>query len=634
MRIVALVRTQMTTRIIAWLAIISQFYIVPVTAEELKNFITRRGDKLYDGDCEFRFISFNIPNLMVIEDAYEFTEPNPWRWPDEYELEDALESIRQIGGQVVRTYVVSVRREGSDMGEHLHVLGPGEFNEDAFRALDKLIEVAGRKGIRLIIPLVDQHKWWGGIGEYAAFRGKSADEFWTDRQLIDDFKATIKHVIARKNTLTGVAYRDDPAIFGWQTGNEISPTPEWTREISEYIKELDPNHLVLDGKSLHGVPVWSMNDPNIDVITTHHYPFGAAHDYVKEIREAHALTKGKKAYFVGEFGFVDTPHISNTLDAVIDDGISGALLWSLRMHRREGGFYWHMEGGTGHNIYKAYHWPGFASGDRYDERKVMELMREKAHKIRGLAPPPLEPPAAPKLLPIEKASAISWQGSAGASSYDLLRADNVAGPWTVVAKNVSDADVQYRPLWNDADVAPGKEYYYRVIARNSTGDSPPSNVVGPVAVDRRTLVDECRDLSKIGEVEGDVSFADENARQFQEDCHRLVMRTGAAAVYRVPGLISDVRVYYFASDKEVMPTISISSNGNEYTPLDVKRKSFTTGKTVYGYLEPVLLEASSVGKQGNYVRIAVPKQGNANQRDIKHAPLELSRVEIDYDQQH
>ena len=158
------------------------------------NFITRRGDQLFDGDKPFRFISFNIPNLMVIEDAYEFTKPNPWRWPDEFEIEDALESVRQMGGQVVRTYVLSVRREGSDMGEYVHVLGPGEFNEEGFRALDKVIEVARRKGIRVIIPLVDQSKWWGGIGEYAAFRGKPADEFWTDPQIIDDFKATVRYL--------------------------------------------------------------------------------------------------------------------------------------------------------------------------------------------------------------------------------------------------------------------------------------------------------------------------------------------------------------------------------------------------------------------------------------------------------
>ena len=186
---------------------------------------------------------------------------------------------------------------------------------------------------------------------------------------------------------TGVAYRDDPAIFGWETGNEILPTPAWTREIAAYIKQLDKNHLVIDGKSLHGVPTESLDDPNVDVITTHHYPFGEDHDFAKPIRAAHALTKGKKAYFVGEFGFVEMPHIANAIQAAIDDGTSGALLWSLRMHRREGGFYWHMEVGTGRNIYKAFHWPGFASGDRYDERAVMKLVRDKAYEIRGLEPP-------------------------------------------------------------------------------------------------------------------------------------------------------------------------------------------------------------------------------------------------------
>src|SRR5262245_58932755 len=110
------------------------------TAAESQNFLTRRGDKIFDGDREFRFISFNIPNLIVIEDAYEFTKPNPWRWPDEFEIEDALESVRQMGGRVVRTYVLSVHREGSDMGNFVHVRRPGEFNEEGFRSLDKFVE--------------------------------------------------------------------------------------------------------------------------------------------------------------------------------------------------------------------------------------------------------------------------------------------------------------------------------------------------------------------------------------------------------------------------------------------------------------------------------------------------------------
>src|SRR4051794_13148017 len=241
--------------------------VASAESSHLKKFATRRGDMLFDGKREFRFISVNVPNLMVIEDAYEFTRPNPWRWPNDFEIEDALESVRQTGGQVVRTYVLSVYREGSDMGECVHVRRPGEFNEEGFRVLDRVIDVARRKGIRVIIPFVDQAKWWGGIGEYAAFRGKTADDFWSDPQIIDDFKATIRYLLTRKNSYTGVVYRDEPAIFGWETGNEILPTAAWTREISAYIKQLDKNHLVIDGKSLQGVPTESLNDPNIDVIT-------------------------------------------------------------------------------------------------------------------------------------------------------------------------------------------------------------------------------------------------------------------------------------------------------------------------------------------------------------------------------
>jgi mannan endo-1,4-beta-mannosidase len=593
---------------------------------DLKNFLTRRGDKLFDGDREYRFISVNIPNLMVIEDAYEFAKPNPWRWPNDYEIEDALESVRQMGGQVVRTYVLSVYREGSDMGECVHVRRPGEFNEAGFRVLDKVIEVAHRKGIRVIIPLVDQAKWWGGIGEYAAFRGKPADAFWSDPQIIDDFKATVRHIITRKNTFTGVAYRDEPAIFGWETGNEILPPPTWTRKIAAYIKQLDKNHLVLDGKSLHGVPIESLDDPNIDVISTHHYPFGDDHDFVKPIREAHALVKDKKAYLVGEFGFVETPHIANAIQTTINDGISGSLLWSLRMHRREGGFYWHMEVGTGRNIYKAFHWPGFSSGDRYDERAVVKLVRDKAYEIRGLRPPPLERPVPPKLLPIEKVSAISWQGSAGANMYDVWRAATAAGPWTKIAADVSDADVQYRPLFNDDSVVPGQQYWYRIVARNAAGDSEPSNVVGPVAVDSRTLVDECRDLSLAATTKGHVSPTSENARTVQEDCHRLALQPGSSIVYRTKEPISRWRVYSFGP-AEANLAFGVSADGKSYRSISVDRMAYPSSQTVYGYSTPIRFAGALSDHEAKYLRI----DNSANMKgETKPEPIELSRVEIEY----
>ncbi len=604
---------------------------------DLKNFLTCRGDKLFDGNREFRFISFNVPNLMVIEDAYEFTRPNPWRWPNDYEIEDALESVRQMGGQVVRTYVLSVYRTGSDMGECVHVRRPGQFNEEGFRALDKVIEVAHRKGIRVIIPFVDQAKWWGGIGEYAAFRGKPADAFWSDPQVIDDFKDTIRYLLTRKNTYTGVAYRDEPAVFGWETGNEISPTPKWTRDISAYIRQLDKNHLIIDGKSLHGVPTESLDDPNIDIITTHHYPWGQDHDFVKPIRAAHTLVKGKKAYVVGEFGFVETPHIERAIQTVIDDGIPGALLWSLRMHRREGGFYWHMEVGTGHNIYKAFHWPGFTSGDRYDERAVDKLLRKKAFEIRGLEPPPLERPASPTLLPIEKVSEISWQGAAGAASYDVWRASAAAGPWKRIAKDVSDADVQYRPLFNDDSAIPGQQYWYRVVARNTAGDSEPSNMIGPASVESRTLVDECRDLSLASTTTGDVSPASEDARTVQEDCHRLALHLGSAIVYHVKEPIRQWRIFSFSSpDAQLL--LSVSTDGKNFHSAEIRRSSFPSSETIYGYLTPILYTGELTAGDATYLRIEIPNgtsgktSGNASQPQPagQSGAIELSRIEIEY----
>jgi len=598
------------------------------------NFIIRRGDQLFDGEMPFRFISWNIPNLMVIEDAYEFTRPNPWRWPNEFEIEDALESVRQMGGQVVRTYVVSVYREGSDMGHYVHVRRPGEFNEEGFRSLDKVLQIARRKGIRVIIPFVDQAKWWGGIAEYAAFRGKPAEAFWTDRQLRDDFKATIRYLISRKNTYTGVAYRDEPAILGWETGNEINSPPAWTREIAAYLKQLDPNHLVIDGNSLHGVPLESLDDPNIDAVTTHHYPWGEDHDFVRPIRAAHALTKGKKAYFVGEFGFVETPHLANAIQAVIDDGISGALLWSLRMHRREGGFYWHMEVGTGRNIYKAYHWPGFASGERYDERRIMQLMRQKAYEIRGLQPPPLDPPGPPKLLPIEQVSQVSWQGSAGADTYDILRAENGDGPWQTIASNVSDADVQYRPLFSDDTAVPGLKYWYRVIAKNSAGASPPSNVVGPVTVSCRTLVDEARDFSQTATVLGNIAVATENARTVQEDCHRFAMHGGSAIVYRTRAAISGWRIFTFARQADAQLQLAVSPDGQVFQPVEGRFQAFPSAQTVYGYLTPTLYEGVvEAPKDYRYFKIGLPQlpARTRGESSPSSAPIEIGRVEIDYD---
>ena len=581
--------------------------------------ISARGDKLYEGDREFRFVSFNIPNLQVVEDNFAPGYDGPFLWPNEFEITDALESVRQMGGTVVRTYVLSVVREGSGMGDTVHVLGPGKFNEEAFRVLDLLVKTARDKGIRVFIPFVDQWHWMGGRAQYAGFRGKEPDEFWTDEQVISDFEKTIRFLLNRRNTLTGVLYKDDPTIFGWETGNEISSPPLWTKRIAALIKSIDSKHLVIDGNSLNGLQQQSIDNENVDVVTTHHYP-RPGQNMVESVRQAIEKSRGKKPYYVGEFGFIPLAEMQDVLDLVVDEGVSGALLWSLRFHHRDGGFYWHSEP-LGEVLYKAYHWPGFANGQAYQEAAVMKLMRSKAFEIRGIPEPPLEAPAAPTLLTIDDVSAISWQGSAGAAEYDVFRANKNDGPWELVGPRVVDSDYQYVPLFQDQTAQPGKAYFYRVAAKNSAGVSPRSNVIGPVRVEHHTLVDECEDLSLVASHE-QVEPTTRNDRGTREDKSRLRISPGGHVVYDVEEPILQWTVTAYMEDDESDLSVSCRADKGDFAACEFTRSGDAKSSTDYGYLRHVELRGTTLPVGTRSIRIESPvAAGTAAQ---------LSRVVIRY----
>jgi mannan endo-1,4-beta-mannosidase len=583
----------------------------------LRDFVEVRGDQLVEGGRPFRFISFNIPNLHLVEDNVAFAEPNPWRLPDRFEITDALASVHQQGGTVVRSYVLSVVRTNDTPGAPRHVLGPGRFNEDAFRALDLVLQIANEQGVRVIVPFVDNWSWWGGIAEYAGFRGKPKEAFWTDPQIIDDFKATVRHLVTRKNTLTGVRYCDDKAILCWETGNELQSPAPWTREIAAFIKTLDHNHPVMDGYHTTELRPESLAMPEVDLVTTHHYP-GGRKAFADLIRENWAKAKGKKPYVVGEFGFVDTAQMAAALDAVVETGTAGALAWSLRYRNRDGGFYWHSEPAGG-NKYKAFHWPGFASGADYDEVNLMALMRRTAYEIRGLPLPPVPVPAPPKLLPITDAAAISWQGSAGATSYLVERAGRKRGPWTVASENTDETAVQYRPLFADTR-APQGAWFYRVRARNDTGLSQPSNVVGPVKVTHATLVDELADFAKLHSQVGALEIQTRDCRKAKEDAHRLAGAAGSMLVYRVPGPIRSCRLDAFFPKAVADFRFSASRDGQAFTPIPAGGQPVASGAGDYGYWTPVRFQCQPSTADARFLKIEFA------------AEAQIGRVEIHYGQ--
>ena len=603
-------------RLLAVLVILLLVVSSPAAEGSFNKFVYRDGDKLMDEHGELRFVSFNIPNLHYIEDNMPFTEMNPWRLPNEFEIADALEAVRQMGGRVVRTYALSVRVSGEDSNIPRHIIGPGQFDEKAFEALDMVLAVANRKGIRVIIPFIDNWKWWGGIGAAAAFRGKKPQDFWTDPQLFEDYKKIVSFVINRTNTVTGVKYHDDKAVLAWETGNELVCPHEWTTKAAAYMKSLDNNHLVLDGFHTTNLRDESIRDENIDIVTTHHYSKNPA-ETIGQIKSNMAKARGKKPYFVGEFGFIPTGAVQEVLETVIEENVSGALIWSLRFRSRDGGFYWHSEP-YGGDLFKSYHWPGFASNAAFDETGLLKLMRHKAFEISGIAAPAVEKPAPPVLLDIEDAAAISWQGSAGAHSYIVERTQSKDGPWLAAKCNISDAALQYRPLFNDTSVEISGSYFYRVIAMNAAGISRPSNAVGPVKVTYKTLVDEMQDMKSIHRHSDGLSLEIKQARNFKEDAHRLKGKSGDFVVYKVEPPINSWKVYSFFPDEIMDFGFYVSNDGRSFEQVEFERTDYFAGKGEYDYYKPVLYKGSGSGNKAAYLKIEYKAEAQISCIEIKY----------------
>jgi len=190
--------------------------------------------------------------------------------------------------------------------------------------------------------------------------------------------------------------------------------------------------------------------------------------------------KAGKAYFYGEFNPSEKSNVSDIIQRTIDSNAAGCLAWSLRFRTERGGFYYH---GDFNGASDSLHYPGFPSTKPAEEEVVVRLLREGAFAIQGKAIPEEAVPEAPILLAIQSPAAISWQGSSGSHSYNIQRKQKNSGNWKTVGTNISDAipadhhgePVAKLPLFSDH---PGAGvWHYRVIAKNSSGISKPSNSV-------------------------------------------------------------------------------------------------------------------------------------------------------------
>jgi mannan endo-1,4-beta-mannosidase len=467
------------------------------------HFITRKGDVLMDGDRVYRFMGLAAPNIQQNESQIREDRTN--RFPDEFEIRDLLGGIQRLGGLATRTFSLSVFSP-ADQGMPVYITARRTYNEEAFRCLDRILALSHEYNVRLIIPFIASQSFAGirGVDEFSALSGKPKGSFWTDEEVKADFRHFLDYMLNRKNTVSGIVYKNDPAVLCWQLGNEFGSYPgdrglsydewspkilAWSLEMAAYIKKADPNHLIMEAGGADRKAL--LADPNIDIISDHLYEhwnrLGGKPSELSPIATASRKgCKGIKPLMVDEFGLGSTENLRALMETIIREDIAGGLMWSIRAHRRDGGWYYHNEGGTPVN---SFHVPGFAAGFAYEETRLLDLLRTEAFRIRGIAPEPVKLPSPAPVL-MKQGDGFTWRGSTGAASYTIERAENQSGPWEVLAVGLEDsviADVKtFEPsaeasnpltLYYDETKTSGKTYFYRLKGINAAGSTAYSNIL-------------------------------------------------------------------------------------------------------------------------------------------------------------
>jgi Cellulase (glycosyl hydrolase family 5) len=508
----------------------------------VNTFIKRSEDILFDdlngngvqeeNEPPFRFIGFNVTEEIIGGDIGGDGKPDPWM------QEDTCKSMVRMGVNTIRLYIVTAGQ--SIMPYSRMVTAPGTFNEDSFRVLDKMLQLCNQYGIRVIIPLIDRYHYQGGVPVYANWRGKGLEDFWTDTTVRNDFKSTINYLLNRTNYYTGVQYKNDKAILAWETGNELyaadwTKLAPWTSDIAAYIKDIDSNHLVMDG--CFGINPMVIDDPNIDIVSDHYYHQIDSRDYAARCREdRNASRLHKKPFVIGEFGMIGeeggsahTTKYTNLINEVINNGTTGAMIWKYVAHSVNGGYNEH----SGIDSLQ-FAWPPSPQCSLYDEVGTMNMMRNKAYQIRGQAVPAITAPEAPVLLGISYVDSIKWKAGSGAETYDVERAASSDGPWTVVGADVTD-NISVLPPFKDTSAVIGNSYYYRVKAKNSAGVSSYSNVIGPATAQLKPLptiiVDEMRDFKIMYSYTNNLRRGLNSASYFHNDGDRFLRSSHIPAQY-------------------------------------------------------------------------------------------------------
>lgn len=242
-------------------------------------FVKVDGSRLFSGSDRFYAIGVNCYFLREI--LMQGREAEAW---------EIFSEAKRLGVTTIRTWGFS---DGSS--STAIQTAPGEFDQDALVAFDRLLVLAAEFEIRLVIPLVNNWEDFGGMNQYVRWlaerqpravnridasaqrtiigpEGRSYrfmvdgsfthDDFYSDSTIRSWYKQYITAILTRVNSVTGKTYRDDPAILAWELANEPRSSDRsgmivtgWLELMAAHVKSIDANHLLGSGEE--GFDTWA-----------------------------------------------------------------------------------------------------------------------------------------------------------------------------------------------------------------------------------------------------------------------------------------------------------------------------------------------------------------------------------------
>lgn len=228
--------------LVALAVVVATLLVVAATSRHSSedDFVTREGSTLQLGGSAFRFVGFNLYDAAA-SDVYSCS---PSTRLDDAGLDDAMSSIRDSGGTVVRFWAYQTYTAGGT----------------DFSGVDRVVAAARAHGLR-VLPVLEDGPGDCSTGE----KGVSLDQVGDGNWYTEGYRRPLGTAAVSYRSYVAILtrhYRDDPTILAWSLVNEAETSKrdadgrsvlvDFARDVAAVAHAGDPRHLVTLGTQSNG----------------------------------------------------------------------------------------------------------------------------------------------------------------------------------------------------------------------------------------------------------------------------------------------------------------------------------------------------------------------------------------------